>query len=372
VNVVRAICRQFSVALAHVHHLIGSGAELVHTLKDFRLPVVFSFHDFYTLCPTIQLIDDRGNFCGGQCTSGPGDCGLAGNLFHANAPRLKHQFVHEHRRRMVEALRRCDAFVAPSAATRQFMSDALPFLHDAQFHVIEHGRRMGPRPPLVNGDGNGSSNGNGHGDGVPREPVAAPRAGERVRVLCMGNLNRSKGTDLILRVMRLDAERGRRFEFHFLGLKEPGFDPDALGGVYHGAYERDRLPGLLRRIRPSLAMIASIWPETYCYTLTEAWALGLPVVASDLGAPAERLRKHGGGWLADPTDAGGWYQTMLDAIDTPGAYEEQARRAAAMTIRSVEDMTAAYAALYERLLRRPVTAGRGGGATAVLSAERER
>ncbi|MBV8358328.1 MAG: hypothetical protein JO189_10385 [Deltaproteobacteria bacterium] len=45
----------------------------------------------------------------------------------------------------------------------------------------------------------------------------------------------------------------------------------------------------------------SIWPETYCHTLTEIWACGLPVVAFKLGAMAERIAKYGGGWLLDPS-----------------------------------------------------------------------
>ncbi|MFC7694914.1 glycosyltransferase [Paeniroseomonas aquatica] len=50
----------------------------------------------------------------------------------------------------------------------------------------------------------------------------------------------------------------------------------------------------------------SIWPETYCHTLTECWAVGLPVLGTALGAVGERISADGGGWLierdADPAD----------------------------------------------------------------------
>ena len=36
----------------------------------------------------------------------------------------------------------------------------------------------------------------------------------------------------------------------------------------------------------------AVWPETYSYTLTAALRSGLPIVAFDLGAIAERLRAH--------------------------------------------------------------------------------
>ena len=42
--------------------------------------------------------------------------------------------------------------------------------------------------------------------------------------------------------------------------------------------------------QPDLAFLPSIWPETWCFTLSEAWAAGLYAVVFDLGAQAERMR----------------------------------------------------------------------------------
>ena len=39
-------------------------------------------------------------------------------------------------------------------------------------------------------------------------------------------------------------------------------------------------------------LFPSIWPETFSYVVAEMTALELPVVAFDLGAPAERLRGY--------------------------------------------------------------------------------
>lgn len=50
-------------------------------------------------------------------------------------------------------------------------------------------------------------------------------------------------------------------------------------------------------IQPHFGIVLSIWAETFCHTLTEMWACGLPVAAFDLGAVGDRIRQHGGGWL---------------------------------------------------------------------------
>ena len=44
-------------------------------------------------------------------------------------------------------------------------------------------------------------------------------------------------------------------------------------------------------------MLPSIFPETWCLSLAEAWRAGLRVVAFDIGAQAERIRRTGRGIL---------------------------------------------------------------------------
>ena len=43
----------------------------------------------------------------------------------------------------------------------------------------------------------------------------------------------------------------------------------------------------------------SIWPETYSYTLTETISSGVPVLALDIGAVAERIQQHKFGWVVN-------------------------------------------------------------------------
>ena len=56
--------------------------------------------------------------------------------------------------------------------------------------------------------------------------------------------------------------------------------------------------GLIRSMRADIALLPSIWPETWCFALTELWRAGLHVLAFDIGTPAWRIRAHGGGTLA--------------------------------------------------------------------------
>jgi glycosyltransferase involved in cell wall biosynthesis len=115
-----------------------------------------------------------------------------------------------------------------------------------------------------------------------------------------GSVKRHKGGHLLPEIARgLD-------DLHVFG----GGDEELLRPLrrmpnvsVHGYYRSGTLPSLLARHGIGLVLIPSIVPEAYCMTMSEAWMAGASVGAFDLGAPAERIRRDGGGWLA-PIESG--------------------------------------------------------------------
>jgi glycosyltransferase involved in cell wall biosynthesis len=65
----------------------------------------------------------------------------------------------------------------------------------------------------------------------------------------------------------------------------------------HGAYADDEVPGLFAAYGARMALFPNRVPESFSYTLSDAWASGLPVLAAPFGALGERISRHGGGWL---------------------------------------------------------------------------
>jgi glycosyltransferase involved in cell wall biosynthesis len=319
------ICESFSVDLVNIHHLLCSGPEIMDLFARLNVPVVFSFHDYYCLCPTAHLIDNHGRNCGGTCTTGTSDCPLGKTFFREPLPVLKHRYVHEHRKRMESGLAHCQAYTAPSRASMSVLNRSLSTLKPEDFHIIEHGRDLDRKQLAVE-----------------------PTQGTPVKLICLGNLNESKGVNLIRELMSLNVDRGLRFEFHFLGGRPGDFRPEDLGGFHHGAYDRGEYFDWLGKISPSFSLCASICEETHSYTLTESWAAGLPVFASGLGALRERIEKHGGGWLFDPSDAVGFFDGMTDVIDTPGAWLEEVGIVNAIPIKTVAAEARAMLKIFRR------------------------
>lgn len=260
--------------LVHVRHLAWHGLGLTATARALGIPVVFSFHDFYAVCPTIKLLDGEGRHCGGRCSAGSGEC--APELWPASQmPSLRERFVHRWRVMMENALRACDAFVTTAPSARATLLETFPFLAERDFRLIPHGRSFARLATLA----------------------TEPSPDEPLRVLVPGNISAAKGGATIAAIAALDTER--EIEFHVLGAVDDTLAEPRPGIVLHGRYERDAFAERAREIHPHIAAILSVWPETYCHTLTECWAAGLPVLGSALGAVGERIALHGGGWLAD-------------------------------------------------------------------------
>jgi glycosyltransferase involved in cell wall biosynthesis len=103
-------------------------------------------------------------------------------------------------------------------------------------------------------------------------------------------------------------------------------DPEELarlrrvGVRIRGYYRAGTLPARLRRERVDLALAISITPESYSLAVDECLAAGVPVVAFDHGAPAERLRGTAGR-LVPPGEGAAGVIAAVSAILGSGAVE---------------------------------------------------
>lgn len=314
--------------LVHVRHLFKHTFDPPRLAAARHLPVVMSFHDHYFLCPTIHLLDERGRFCGGICTPTVGNCPT---VSAGSTPPLKHAFVHQWREEATAALSVVDAFVTTSAHTRDIHRRFLPVTRERPFPIIEHGRDLEQR----------------HGLATP------PAAGSPIRIVVPGHLERHKGADLLVAIRELD-HRGR-LEFHFLG-EVP--EPYRQLGVVHGAYEREDLARIVERIRPAFVAVLSVTAESYSHAITEAWAAGVPVLVTDLGAQAARVLERGGGFIVPHADPRGALERILAAAEDPVVYAAQAARACVSGLPSVARMASRYSELYRDVIhrRRPFVA----------------
>jgi glycosyltransferase involved in cell wall biosynthesis len=147
---------------------------------------------------------------------------------------------------------------------------------------------------------------------------------------------------------------GGHFEFHLVGeySRELEGTPNL---VFHGPYGREEFAGLVRAVAPHFGAVLSIWAETFCHTLTEMWACGLPVVAFDLGAVGDRIRRHGGGWLVGAVTPDAMMEKLAAIAGDAAGFEDRLGEVLAWqrgpgALETCAWMADAYDGLYRSLL----------------------
>jgi glycosyltransferase involved in cell wall biosynthesis len=135
-------------------------------------------------------------------------------------------------------------------------------------------------------------------DRAVAEPPPIPRITGTVRVCVGGAIGLHKGFHVLLACARDAARRSLDLDFVVAGTTIDDQSLIDTGRVFvTGPYSVDEAVPLIRAQASSFAFLPSIWPETWCFGLTELWRAGLRVVAFDIGAPAERIRGTGRGFL---------------------------------------------------------------------------
>lgn|GEM_PF-796042 len=263
--------RRIAPDLLHVHQEIGFGGHLWDWLAELGIPYDVTLHDYSLACPRVTLLDGENRFCGGPRDEQACDECLSrfGCHPHLQAIFDKVGSVAGWRRRAAAALNGARRVFVPN-------SDMTPRLQ-GRFPDIAIMTRPHPEPEMT----------------VPALP---PPGGDRVRVAVIGSIGPHKGFAQLLACAKAALRDGLKLTFVVIGEV---CDPRALANLPNvelsGAYRHEDLPALLEVARCHLALFLSVWPETFCYALSEALQAGLYPLAYDLGAPAERIRRLGWG-----------------------------------------------------------------------------
>jgi glycosyltransferase involved in cell wall biosynthesis len=162
-------------------------------------------------------------------------------------------------------------------------------------------------------------------------------------VAIVGAIGSDKGARRIERLVEHARAQRAPIRFVIIGYLDVRHDPwqsdDALLTV-HGRYERSDLPALFAHYRAKLVLFPSEGPESFSYTLSEAWRAGMPALVPPIGALAERVESSHAGWIMSDDE---WRDDlrMLDRLLTllSPAFDDE-RRAASRRARDATEQTA--------------------------------
>lgn len=149
--------------------------------------------------------------------------------------------------------------------------------------------------------------------------MAVGRDGERV-VAVVGAVGPHKGSELLAPIAAaLQAVGASLVVIGYTDLQvERG--RDASGRYFvHGPYEDAELPTLLDAYGVDVVLFPNRLPESFSYTLSEAWAAQRPVIVPDQGALGERVASLGGGWRLPPRFTAQDVGALMQSLASPAA-----------------------------------------------------
>ena len=329
---VGGICGTFGIALLHLHNISACRDGIIAALADVPVPFGYTVHDLNFACPTITFLAADGMYCGGVT-----DVATCTRCLHAQ-PNFAGVDIATWRERHRRLLQRAAFRIAPSRWAAGMLGRYFP---DSDSVFVAHG---------MPGVGRGS-------EGNPPQTLHLPDDGAPV-VAVLGAIGPDKGARRLERLVALARARGAWVRFVLIGYMDVEHGPwqsDDARFTVHGRYDPADLPELLARYRVALVLYPSAGPETFSYTLSEAWASGRPVLVPPIGALEERVRDSGAGRVlseAEWRDEERMLERILEVLGTANvaARNAAARAATAMPHASLQGMTDATFACYDEAL----------------------
>jgi GT2 family glycosyltransferase/glycosyltransferase involved in cell wall biosynthesis len=329
------IAARFGIDLVHLHNVSGCRDGLLAALNELALPYGYTVHDLNFACPTITFHDPQDRYCGAVT-----DLATCGACLAAQAE-VAGVNIASWRERHRALLARAAFVIAPS----QWAASTLRrYFSDPAVAIVPHG----------------SAKGMARDDAV-RTRLDLPDDGVPT-VAVIGAIGPDKGARRLERLVELTRTRGARLRWVVVGYLDRGreqWQSEDKVFAQHGPFDSREITELLEHYRVRLVAYPSAGPETFSFTLSEAWAAGRPAIVPPIGALAERVAATGGGWVLTETE---WQDEarMLDRIIAlldpaqASAWEAAAARARRAPQPTLAAMAAATAAIYgDALTRQP-------------------
>ena len=256
----------------HLHSLVDfdwrATTKAFDLVRASGLPYYYTLHDYSVLCHRNSLVLTDGRYCGLPDVEACRRC-VAGDRSYPEA--------------LDPAVRRDSygAFLEGATAVFAPSRDIADRLHRAGARYVvairphEEAEIVTPRIP------------------AKRFPA---RKHDPLDIVVVGAIGAHKGSAVLLALARDAKARDLPLRFHVVGYTNVKAELKDLGVTETGAYaDNDEAAARVEAIAPAVMLVPSIWPETFCYTLSLAFRFGVMPVVFDLGAQAARVREAGFG-----------------------------------------------------------------------------
>lgn len=300
-----------NIDIVHIHHMIGHYFDIIDIAKEKGIKIIYTVHDFYCLCPSINMLYNMEKCCLDLKQKNCKEC-------LKNKIGINNDVIGLWQSRWSEFLSKVDLVLTPSKSTKEIVENVY---NDINCKAIEHGINIIKKTSNLSLD-------------------------NKMNIAFVGVMAKHKGAEVVQNLIK--NVKDSNITFHLFGDSEYSFlKKDRDNYKYHGKYKREDLPKLLDENKIHLVCNLSIWPETYSYTLTETISCGIPVLSYDIGAVAERINKNGFGWTVPINSSiNELGQYIINLKSDADRYEKVIDNLNNYKIKSIDDMILDYKKIY--------------------------
>ncbi|MEO5764593.1 MAG: glycosyltransferase [Casimicrobiaceae bacterium] len=325
------LCATFGIGLVHLHNVSGCRDGLLAAMTALGLPYGYTVHDLNFACPTITFLAADGMYCGGVT-----DAAVCGRCLAAQ-PAFDTIAIEAWRARHGALVAGAAFLIAPSRWAAAMLERFFP---GNDLRIIAHGT-PDAAPAIA----------------APPAMLVLPDDGVAT-IAVVGAIGPDKGARRIERLVELAREQDSPLRFVLIGymdVQQQPWQSDDARFTVHGRYVPRELPQLFAGYRVALVLYPSAGPETFSYTLSEAWSAGVPVLVPPIGALTERVSGSGAGFVMSGDE---WQDersmlrrlTALTAAASAPSLREAGARARAMPHATLAEMTDATFAVYDDVI----------------------
>lgn len=286
----------------HVHHWSGLGQRLVREGQRLGLRSWVTLHDLFSTCPFFFRL--REDLC--RPALPVSDCAACAHERTGVPVDLATAALGTRRTEFAEELIAAERVFVNSRSQAEYLGK-VPELEQVAWTELP---LPAPRLSLASA-------------GKALADARSPFDGRRpLRLISWGGLVRGKGVHLIVEAAEL-LPPGALELLHLGPLIESSYADDLKSRAhacgmrleYRGRYEPAQL--IAEAPTHDLAVLPSLFLETYGYTTDEAMNLGLPVLVPDRGAPRERIGTRGRTFPVG--DSGALAEILRGYLEDPGS-----------------------------------------------------
>lgn len=290
-NIYSLILQELRIDIIHIHSMLFHTFDFLDIAIQDLLPIVVTVHDFYFICPTFHLVDRDGRFCGTCATGKENSVCIEGHPY-LSGEKFDGKDLYDMRFNFKKYIDKISCFIFPSYSTAKILKDFYQ-IPNSKCKVLYH-------PSLLKNVSN------------------SPRRVSQSKVMRVGLLGSAlmhKGSKEIYElIIELKSNDSIKFFHYGKGFLFDISEVPPSNLYERGSYSRSNIQSLLREDQIDLVLLVSTWPETFCYTLSEAVLSGIPVAVSNQGALAERAKLLNVGYVLDDASVDGIKSFLLNLL----------------------------------------------------------